>query len=668
MKKHVPGASDASEMLRFISEGTAATTGEDFFKSLIRYVIQSLGIRYAIITECANEARTRMRTLVYIERNKYLENFEYDLKGTPCEIVMTGQSYYCSNHLDKLFPREEGVKAYYAVPIILRSGEVAGHLAVFDRTSIEVSEEKLNLLKIFASRAGAEIERLRQENIIRTNMEQYKALFHDSPIGLSEDDFSGVKNYLESIKKQYKLSLEKIFQKYPQEITAAYQQLKRLRVNQALALSFGFSSTEKYLNHINRLFQPDDFKDVLITFDSGNLTFEKLLEVKSASGQVRHLQAKRVILPGSEKTWGQTLLSCVDVTDLKKAQQSLQLALQEVKMLKEKLEAENSYLQQEIKHDHNFDEIISTSKAFKKVLLQVQQVADTNATVLIMGESGTGKELVARAIHSISNRSKRPLVKVNCAALPASLIESELFGHEKGAFTGAVSQKIGRFELAHGGTLFLDEIGELPLDLQAKLLRAIQEGEFERLGSTKTLKVDVRVLAATNRDLEASIQTKEFRADLYYRLNVFPIVCPPLRERKEDIPYLVSHFCKKYGARFSRKVKGASKQTLEKLMVYNWPGNVRELENIIERGIIVSQGLELQPGDWLPMTSANKIYSINAKNLPSDFSLQQIERSHIESVLKKTNGKIRGETGAAKILNIKPTTLEARMKKLGILK
>jgi transcriptional regulator with GAF, ATPase, and Fis domain len=325
------------------------------------------------------------------------------------------------------------------------------------------------------------------------------------------------------------------------------------------------------------------------------------------------------------------------------------------------LQAQNQYLQEEIKLNHNFQDIISVSKNFRKVLQQIEQVAETDATVLIMGESGTGKELIARAIHNISNRRRKPLVKVNCAALPANLIESELFGHERGAFTGAMERKIGRFELAEGGTIFLDEIGELPVELQAKLLRVLQEGEFERLGNPKTMKVNVRVIAATNRNLEMAIAKKEFREDLYYRLNVFPIVCPPLRERKEDIPMLVTHFCHKHEGKIGKKITNVDSKVMDALIAYDWPGNIRELENIIERALILSRDGILEYGDWMPMKKQTTTTS--AKNLSK---LEDIERDHIIEVLKSTNWKVSGEKGAAKILGLNATTLEARMKKLGI--
>lgn len=349
----------------------------------------------------------------------------------------------------------------------------------------------------------------------------------------------------------------------------------------------------------------------------------------------------------------------IQVEERTRAAEALGNALAEVERLKNRLQAENIYLQDEIKVVHNFENIITRSAALTKVLRNVEQVASSDATVLILGESGTGKELVARAVHRISPRSNRPLVKVNCSALPANLIESELFGHEKGAYTGAVARKIGRFELADGGTIFLDEIGDLPLELQTKLLRVLQEGEFERLGDPQTVKVDVRVIAATNRDLEKERAQGNFREDLFYRLNVFPIQIPPLRERKEDIPLLINHFVKKYSAKIGRKIESIPQEVLDRLLAYHWPGNVRELENLIERALIISPGPKLMLGDWLPKTDSSPAATTIC-------TLEETERHHILSALEKTNWRVSGEKGAAKILGINPKTLESRMKKLEI--
>ena len=344
-----------------------------------------------------------------------------------------------------------------------------------------------------------------------------------------------------------------------------------------------------------------------------------------------------------------------EVESRRRVEADLRLALDEVAALKDRLEAENLYLQEEIRS--HFEEIVGDSEVMRKVLYKVEQVAATDATVLILGETGTGKELIARALHRLSPRRERPLVKVNCAALPASLIESELFGHEKGAFTGALSRKSGRFELADSGTLFLDEIGDLPLELQAKLLRVLQEGEFERLGGAKTMKVDVRILAATNRDLERAIVEGTFRSDLYYRLTVFPVELPPLREREGDIPLLVRHFIGRKRGKFGSRVEKVTREAMERLAGYPWPGNVRELENVIERALILSSGATLHLEE-----------SFAAVKTPAESpeSLAELERLHIHKILEACDWKIKGRGNAAERLKIAPATLRGRMKKLGL--
>jgi formate hydrogenlyase transcriptional activator len=340
----------------------------------------------------------------------------------------------------------------------------------------------------------------------------------------------------------------------------------------------------------------------------------------------------------------------------KESDQKLQRALVEIKRLKDRLEAENSFLRTEINEKHGHDRFIGNSPIIRKLLSCAEQVAKTDATVLIMGETGTGKELLAYEIHHLSNRRGVPMVTVNCAALPANLVESELFGHEKGAFTGAQTLRLGRFELANRSTIFLDEIGELSPELQAKLLRVLQLKQFERLGGNKTVRTDVRVVAATNRNLQESVQSGEFRMDLYFRLNVFPLVIPPLRARSEDIPELTWFFVNDFSTKMGKFVDKISDSTMTALKSYHWPGNVRELRNIIERAMIITEGNTLQID--LP-TSANSI-SFRVK------SLDDLQKNHILDTLNKTKWRIRGENGAAKILGIKPTTLESRMIKLGI--
>ena len=352
-----------------------------------------------------------------------------------------------------------------------------------------------------------------------------------------------------------------------------------------------------------------------------------------------------------------------EIEERKEAEKSLHDAVAQIKRLKERLQAENIYLQQEVAREYNFGEIIGQSSAMSYVFFRVEQVAPQNATVLLLGETGTGKGVIARAIHSSSARKDRPMITVNCTSLPANLIESELFGREKGAFTGANVRQIGRFELADGGTIFLDEIGEMPLELQSKLLRFIQDGEFERLGNPRTIKVNVRIIAASNRNLEEEIRNGRFREDLFYRLNVFPITIPPLRQRTEDIPLLVHHFIAKFNKKMGKKIESISKETMKALQEYSWPGNVRELESVVERAVITSPGTSLQVLDRFDtFRKAGELVAEDVK------ALADLEQDHILQVLKTTGWRIEGKNGAALLLGLNPSTLRARMRKYGILR
>ncbi|MFZ0135248.1 MAG: sigma 54-interacting transcriptional regulator [Desulfobacterales bacterium] len=350
----------------------------------------------------------------------------------------------------------------------------------------------------------------------------------------------------------------------------------------------------------------------------------------------------------------------IDITDRKHMESALKEQLEEIEKLKSRLENENVYLRKELRMEKGFEEIVGESKVLKAVTMAAKQVATTDATVLLLGETGTGKGMIAYAIHQLSARQNRPLVTVNCSALPQNLIESELFGREKGAFTGAHARQAGRFEVADGGTIFLDEIGEMPLELQSKLLRVLQEGEFERLGSAQTIKVDVRVIAATSRDLRQEVRARRFREDLYYRLNVFPIPIPPLRQRTEDIPLLAQYFTNKYARKMDKLIEGIPKATLKAFIRYNWPGNVRELEHVIERGVI------LTPGTMLKMTDQLIPLQTGDSNDNPLKDLAAAEREHILRVLRETGWRINGPSGAAAILKLHPSTLRFRIKKLGI--
>lgn len=382
--------------------------------------------------------------------------------------------------------------------------------------------------------------------------------------------------------------------------------------------------------------------------------------LKTKSGEIIPTEMSINMVKIDGEAYTSTVLR--DVRERKKKELQITTQLDEIAKLQVATEAENVQLKEEIDLEFNFNNIISRDPKYKKVLRQVEQVADTNATVLILGETGTGKELLARAVHQLSDRADTPMVKVNCGALPQNLIESELFGHEKGSFTGAYQQKIGKFERAHQSTIFLDEMGELPLDLQSQLLRVLQEGEIERVGGNKTIKIDVRIIAATNRDLEKEVEEGRFREDLFYRLNVFPIHNIPLRERREDIPVLVKHFVKKYSKRINKPVSEISQSSLNKLMTYDFLGNVRELENLVERAMILSKGKVL--------TFEHNLFTKKSSGSKSNkFStMEEMQKSHIIAALKRTNGKVSGGDGAAALLDMNDKTLTSRMRKLSITK
>jgi len=393
-------------------------------------------------------------------------------------------------------------------------------------------------------------------------------------------------------------------------------------------------------------------------FTQGEVTIEATLvtkkgeEIPHVYTAVRTMMGDRPVLMG----FG------IDISKRKEAENQLQEALSTLEKLKKQIEADCTYLNEEIKLEHDYGNIIGESEVLKYVLYSLEKIAATDTTVLILGESGTGKELIARAIHFNSMRKDRPLIKVDCASLPANLIESELFGHEKGAFTGAISQRVGRFELANGATLFLDEIGELPLELQQKLLRVLQDGEYERLGSSEVMHTDVRIIAATNRDLEKDFQKGRFRKDLWYRLNVFPLSVPPLRKRTEDIPLLVNWMIDKIQRRIGKHIKTVPNDVMEALKNYAYPGNVRELENIVERAVIVSQGSMLQLASPLKNPESPDLDSPGAPIK----TLLEMEKSHILMALRKTHWNISGKNGAAELLGLNPSTLRGRMRKHGI--
>lgn len=433
------------------------------------------------------------------------------------------------------------------------------------------------------------------------------------------------------------------------------------RVNAEAARLLGYSQEELVtkqvfdIDVIYNLKKMEELWDKI--YKNGVHHFESIQKRKD--GSLYPAELMTVIFTFEEKEYACTFFS--DISARKEKDEKLCNVLNELEEAKRQLTRENIYLKEEIGQTYNSHEIIGDSKVLKELLERVGQVAKTKATVLILGETGTGKELIARIIHEMSGRQSRSLVKVNCAALPATLIESELFGHEKGAYTGATSAKAGKFELADKGTIFLDEIGEMPLELQAKLLRVLQEGEFERLGSEQTTRVDVRVIAATNRNLEMLINNGEFREDLYYRLKVFPVICPPLRKRKEDIPKLTHYFIKKYAGEIGRKIESVPEEEIQKLINYHWPGNLREFQNLIESSVITSVDGVFRLEHYM-----NPFGKQSAAPPETLGTLEDFERSHIMRVLEACDWKVSGEKGAAQVLGMNAQTLFSKMKKMGI--
>jgi PAS domain S-box-containing protein len=541
--------------------------------------------------------------------------------------VVRGTLCHYPTGVSQKFPRDEplvalGIDSYLGVPLTAVDGQVLGHLAVFDDRPMPADPRRLYTFRLFALRAAAELERLRYEARLAESEQRYRDLFEEAPIAYVHED------------------LESRF----------------LRANRAAMRILGITP-DQVAGTVGMSFVPDTpdaqrrVREAFASIGRGTDTSGVVLELRRRDDG-RPIWIQWWSKPDASGTYTRTMF--VDITERVLAEQE-----------RARLQQQNLYLQEEIKAVHNFEEIIGQSRALTAVLDKIAQVAPTDASVLIQGETGTGKELIARAIHSMSTRKDRPLIKVNCAALPTGLVESELFGHEKGAFTGARARRLGRFELAQGGTLFLDEVGEIPLDAQAKLLRVLQEREFERVGGSAAIKVDVRVIAATNRDLLCAVRDRTFREDLYYRLSVFPVALPSLRQRTEDIPLLAHFFLNKFMAQIGKRLQGISRPTMECLLAYPWPGNVRELENVIERAVILCTGDTLEVGpDILAIVPSAAAPSSVAGGGPLD--LESIERNHILAVLEQTSWVIEGSRGAAALLGLHPNTLRSRMKKMGI--
>ena len=628
---------DLDVALRKILEGTATETGEQFFKALVENLAAALNTHGAWVTEYFPESR-RLKALAFWMGGQWLKDWEMVVNGTPCERVIDERCLiHIPDNLLEIYAEDPDVQAvgaasYMGMPLLDLDGKILGHLAVLDLRPMPPEPRAQALFQIFAARAAAELRRMRAEAQVREREQKLGRLVGSAMDAIIELD----------------------------------QHLKINQVNPAAEKVLGASAMALTGQTFTHFLAPDSREKLarlIIDLDT-RPEGQRSLWIGGGLTATVH---------GGESFQAEATLSRFDV----KREPFYTLVLRNVNdrlQAERKIESltiEAEYLREELNELIGADEIIGRSDALLRVLDDVKEVAGTDATVLILGETGTGKELVARAIHLASGRRDKPLIKVNCAAIPATLMESEFFGHEQGAFTGATKKRDGRFALAHGGTIFLDEIGELPLDLQAKLLRIIQEGEFEPVGSSQTRKVDVRVIAATNRDLEKLLRAGQFREDLFYRLNVYPIKLPPLRERPDDIGMLATAFARNFARRMGRRLVPLSDDCVRGLQAYNWPGNVRELQNIIERAVITSRDGHLNLDRALPESVKAMVATLTTDNsilqrVRTAKELEELERSNIIAALKAAEWKVAGEKGAAALLGIKPTTLSSRMKALNI--
>ena len=663
----------SEEMLRHLAAATAGVTGESFFRQAACHLAQALCVRYCFFAECTDQSKENIRSLALWSGEGFDENFECKVSGRPCANVIAGQICAYPKNVVALFPDDLrlaslGAQSYLGLPAESAGGEVLGHLVLMDTEPRRFIEQEISLVRIFAVRAAAELERKRAEQHLRISEQRRQLLLEINNAIITklnrEELFAAIAEALARMLPFDRLALSL----YDPEIKAlrivtiagSYQRADYSPIGRVLEI--GDSPAGQAFLHQQPVVRPD--------LESERRTSS---EERAYSHGFRSVTALPLMVRG--KGIGAITLGSrqrfeyaeTDADFLMEVAKQVAIAIdnmtahEETAALKARFQAENVYLQEEIKTEHNFEEIIGQSAPVRQLLRQVEQVAPTEASVLILGETGTGKELLARAVHDRSQRKDRPLVKVNCGSIPAGLVESELFGHEKGAFTGATQRRIGRFELADGGTIFLDEISELALDTQVKLLRVLQEGEFERVGSSHTIKVDVRVIAATNRDLQQAVRKGDFRLDLYYRLNVFPLRCPPLRERTEDIPLLVHFFLGRFGKKLGKEVRGVSPTAMENLTNYKWPGNVRELQNVVERAVVLAKGSVVPIDDSI----------LRSEEAPAQLSidtLENVERNHIIRALNETRWVIHGKKGAAEILGINPSTLRSRMDKLGVKK
>jgi PAS domain S-box-containing protein len=635
------GGLDEGVALRRILEGTAKETGEGFFAALVENLAKALNTHGAWITEYIQECR-RLRALAFWMDGQWIQNYEVDIAGTPCEqVIERGNLVHFPDNLLELYPDDQDVKeigavSYMGLPLKDVDGKILGHLAVIDRRPIPEEPRVLALFNIFAARAAAEMQRLRAEKQVREREEKLRRLFDSTMDAVIEFDA----NFTVS------------------RMNPAAEQAFRCTTDQLVGQDFGRLISQESREKLKSL-----MGDLSTTApERRSLWIPGGLQARPLEGKEFPAEATLSHFEVERQSFHSLILR--NINDRLEADRKIH-----------SLTAEAAYLREEINHLTGFDEILGRSAALKRVLEDVEQVAVTDTTVLILGETGTGKELIARAIHGASRRRDKPLITINCAAVPAALMESEFFGHEKGAFTGATQRREGRFALADHGTIFLDEVGELSLDLQAKLLRVLQEGEFAPVGSSRTRRVDVRVIAATNRGLKQIVKEGRFRDDLYYRLNVFPIEVPPLRERGDDVLLLASAFAAKFAQRLGRSIEPLSEEYNRRLKSYSWPGNIRELQNVIERAVITSRDHRLNLDRALPEPGAQAFRDVRRQERLADTvsgpilqigELQQLERKNILRALESTDWRVAGKDGAAAVLGMNPSTLNSRIRALGI--
>ncbi len=594
--------------LRETASKTAGVVGEVWFRTLVQSLAESFKMREVFIAEFAGSGN-RVKELARYVGGEFRTPGEWDIIDTPCRNVIEGTRTHYREGVGILFPRDKGYEGYLGVPLLGDDGSVMGHLALLDTHKFEVLPDTWVVLQTFAARAAVELSRRRTRNLLDSMMDSVI----DAIVIVNPDKRIDLCNSV----------AERMFELPP-----------------------GSATSRSIIDFLDPPLQA--------LFDQYAIQSHSVMTPLWSRGDLTAVRSNGKSFPVDltvtpTEFGGKIFFTMVfrDLQDRQEAERTL-----------DRLTMDNALLQDEIRERQG--PLIGNAPVMLKLIDEIEQVAPTDATVLVTGETGTGKELVATALHELSQRSDRILVKLNCATLPRDLIESELFGHEKGAFTGASQRKRGRFELADGGTIFLDELGELSLDAQAKLLRVLQEREVERLGGDLPIAVDVRVIAATNRDLAAMVADGTFRSDLYYRLEVFPLTVPPLRERREDISTLAEVFLDRYSRSFGKTIRGIDAASLQQLQNYAWPGNVRELQNVIERATILARSdtlsINLEPADTLQQPQAN------AKGE----SLDDVQRTHITRVLEQTSGVIDGQDGAAAILGLHPNTLRSRMKKLGV--